>query len=1091
MAARTVDVLGVQLEISGSAGTAKKLQQELAPAIDKFSTDFSKSIARVAKSMGDDLTEVTTKFTKGFASPDQIKRMEQAFYKGTEPIWQAMEKARKAEEKLAAAKTKDEKNLYMLELKNLKDYVQKYQFALKDQYKREVAKDEAVFERKKKLAEDYNDFFSKSFSDQSEEFLDAFGQGLRHAVEFNLAAAAKGGGGIFSRVGAGLQTAGTSRRLAAEATGGGGGTGKMMEMLGGAIGKIGSVLSMIGGAVAGLGALVKVLLDADAQTKEFNRDIIKASGAMDVMGTSGASLSDSLKEVRDAALDATSPLRAGVKGVMQLGLTTKEYLEVFNKFQEVGVTATQMRGDLAKTSDGLTGYTKFVSRAATASRMFGEDLGTMAGHMGEYMKDLGLTLDEVSSSFAGIAEQAKESGFGTKRFFSMVLQATSGITMYNVRLAGTARLLTQLGRALGGRAGGEMLKSLTQSITGESYQDRYKRILTTGQGVVRPILAREAEAQAAGLRPALAGKAIPTAGMTAGAADVASKLATASDKDMVAMLAKISAEDRRSLVSSLSRVDENLSRRLEGLIDVSKGTTGKIGDQAKALENVGPGGKLLLELRRMQQVIGKPLDKMSGIDKMAYQQMTGASSEQIAMLERIQRLALGDFENAKRMAEIAKDDPSRLEELNESLKKTGMQINKDFQVVSDKSGRVIKDGDDAILNFDEESHKEDLKQLTEQERLSKEVAVNTYDLSNLMQGAMMDVLNRIADFTQKIYEFLGLKESGEKVKAGYDVLEKESEARTKEIDKQMKDLVDVGKRLKEASGTTSDPAKKAEIQKALDENKKQVDTLREKREEEKLASKDLLEFTKNLPKDQVKLLNAMVDQAGMGAGEALSLIKSGEIKDPSGTLTRLTSVGTGDTNNTKVQTDEVKKLRALADKTKKTEDKTKENTDAIKKSGEEQLRLLQEEARARELSSIKEALISTGKFSEEHFGAGFRGGIGSEEGAKELVQKLARDYPALFAEAKGKVPSELLKKYGVQDALITSDGRIVQGSKGDAVAFLNEEALRRGGKVGGSANVVFHIHATEGREDVVTDKVVAGLHQVYSVLTGDAATVGV
>ena len=1098
---RTTDVFEVGLRITGNPEDAKKIAQNIAPAIEKFQSDFSKAVAKVAKGLGDDLVETTTKFSKGFASPDQIQRMEKAFYKGTEPIWKALEKAKKIEKALQKDLSEDKKKDLQRRLEDLKKYSQNYENTFKQIAKREMDKDLAVFERKKKLAEDYNEWFAKSFADKTEDVVEGIGKGIRDVVGLNLKDALRGGGGLLSKLGAGAMESGRLSKQSAQAAGGSGGMGKAMELLGSVVGKLGTAVSVIGGLAGGVAALFKTLIDADSQAKEFNREIIKASGAMDVMGKSGSNLSDRLHEIRASASAATSALQVGIKGALQFGVTTKEYLETLNKFGEVGVTLDTMSSDLTKTSQGFDGYTKYVSRAATFSRMFGEDLGTMAGHMGEYMKDLGMNLDEVSQGFAVIADEAQKSGFGTKRFFNMVLQATSGVSMYNVRLAGTAKLLTQLGRILGAKMGGDFLKDLTSKITGESYQDRTKRILTTGTDLSKKVITADAERQAAIMKKSLAGVKLDETGMTKGAAEAAKAIATQSDAELVKTLSKVSNEDRRSLTENLSKSDEGAARRLEGLFKLSKAANGNMKDMVEGIGYLGAGSKLVMELEKMRQVTGKSLSDMTLVEKMAYQSQTGLSTEQIDQLQRVQDAALGQLTNAKELAKAVKNKDITLEEANEKLKDSNLKLNSDGEIRSRSSDKVIKDGNDAMINWEESNAKEEKDILTKQEQFSKEVAENTYDLTNILSDSILDVMNRIADITDEILTLLGIK--GDKSGMKGTILEQKQEAKAEAegYQRQIEKLQQAGKSLKLAAETGT-PEQKEAAQKALDANKQQIEELRTKRQEAKERGGRFSGFASTASEDQIKAYNLLTSSGGVkgtAALEAVSKATPEELQkliaaEPTTMQRAMESAAApeGGFDPTYKTLDDTYKetLNGFAeshklDETNNKDTKTiKEKTEKLLTDSEKQTKLLEDQAKQADREQTLKALKAAGFTDEELIEATQASKVGGAEFGTAM-QRLKRLNEAKFETSGAKV--------NVEDALVRADGTIIKGGKGDAVAFINEEALRGGGgkgRVGGSANVVFNINATEGREDIVTDKVIAGLHQIYNVMTGDNVAIG-
>lgn len=1159
-----LDVLNVGLQITGDPKATKELQQSLAPAIATFSHDFSKSIAKVAKELGGELTETTKKFSQGFASADQIKRMEQAFYKGTEPIWKAMDKARKLEMALQKDLKKEVRARVELELKQLKDYTQKYQAAMKDQFKREVAHAEALFERKKRLAGEYNEWVAKNLEDQMDDAVESVGKGIGDVLKLNFRDALRGGGGMLSKLGAGLQQRGLEKQAAASAMGGFSGGGKMMEMLGGVVGKLGAVAAGMGAVFGGIAMLVKVLLDADAQTKEFNRDMVNTAGGLSMVGKSGEDAEERLTELRKAAIDSTAAIKnlGQISKVIKLGLTAKEYMEVTSKFEEMGVTFDKMRGNAKDLGEATENYTKYVKAAAMVSRNFGMSLTEATEKVSENMIDLNLNLDEVKEGFAAIGEAARESGYGTKRFFNMVLQATSGVTMYNVRLAGTSKLLQNLVRILGMKAGEGLLKDLSSKLQGESYEDRYRRILTTGGDVTGKVLRSEAKQQMAGVQRAVGGMsgtdAAKLTGKLTGGASAAFEAAKSGD---VAALAKVSDKDRAVLIAALGKQDEALARRLDNLIDLAKGANGDIHAQVKALERLGPGGAIVMELNRVKGVLGKSLEEIKGIDAVAFQKMTGLSSEQADQLQKVARTVTGDFELAKAAATKFKGNEVEEAKWNEENKKSGLKIEGGV-VKSAATGEEVKNTNDALLAWSKESHDENMKAMSEQEANSERIAENTYDLTNLYSQSMISILEDISGFVSDILVWLNLKNDPKPRQAAAAATLAAAEQRQEEISKKSDETNQILKDLREKKKGKLTDEDRTQVEEAIKKAKATQDALKVESQEVKSRKKAARGLMSG-GGDEGQLFDEAI-KAGLPLDQATQLATSGkgaEFLKQLDMAKRLAGSG--------VSTTKIENLNAYSES-------FKADIQEVKKSPEElaeDQQIAAEDAAKRFLTglfsapgSVRGSDYTTAatdaegkpvKYEDLPGGAKQTDQFGndwvwdkeeqkwnkqqnlqekqkrtSDESLTELkkmsdplVEMNERDKrqdfikalesvgitgdaiaPLLTAETKEQFNVELagleageatkekfgkLKTKRLQDGLVLANGQVYSGSPGDAVAFINEQGMRGGGKVGGAANVVFHIHATEGREDIVTDKVVAGLHQVYSVMTGDTAAVGV
>jgi len=831
--ATTRDILGIQLQIENTAGIKRDLYDTLVgsatAASASWQTQFSKNIKKIAEELDSSLTDAIA--SAALHGVKDVKKLEDAFYKSSQPLISALEEAKRLEGELAVEQDANKKRALTMQL-NALNKVAEEQKKNQDRelknltkvYKMAEAADEARTEaldaQHKQMMDDakeYHAFFAKGFAEKTEAAVEGFGDLLQKTVSLDLKSAFAQGGKFFRQMGMGMQ---------ARAGGSGAQAG-----IGQALAGVGKALAIVGAVAGGLAMLVKVMLDADSQTKEFNKEIVKSAGALDLVGKGGMDASTHLDRVRKSAIGATTAfnplpgaITSTVKEVINLGVSAKEFMEITGKFAEVGVSYKEMERGATNTVDAMKNYTTYVKAAARNSRMFGEDLGTMAEKMGENMKDLGLSLEEVSDGFAMIGKEAQNSGYGTKRFFNMVLQATSGITMYNVRLGGTAKLLGQLTRILGLKTGGALLQQMQQSISNESYQDRYKRIMTTGTGLTKNILTKEANIQAGEIKRAMGSADVKSASglMTPAAKEFALKMDKLGNADLVKQMAGLSDKDRRSLLSGLRSTgkegDEALARRMDAFIKVSKGTSGKMADMADGIEGLSAGGKMVMEINRMTAVIGKPLHEMNMIERMAYQQQSGMSTEQIEQLRRVSETVHGDFEMAKRAAKTAEESPEKLAELNKQLEKTGMKLafetdksgKQHAKIIGKDSEEAINNANDAMLNWERTSKEEETKALQSQEEISKEIAQNTLALTDLMQSSMISIMEEIASYVSKILIFLGLKGDDTGLKKAVEDQTRESEKQSEALNQQIEQEREKVKYLQKQTGGT-DSEKKARI----------------------------------------------------------------------------------------------------------------------------------------------------------------------------------------------------------------------------------------------------------------------------------------
>lgn len=1115
------EILALQLQLTGdprgARNVASALQTDLGKALSRASNDFQGTL-QDAIGLG------IANGVKG------VEKLQKKFHSAAQPLVDAMKQASELEKKIGELRqdtedTVKQKEADILEarLAGLKTYAEQHTKLLDTQLKGEMTRMSAAFDRRLKLTQEYNEFAAQSLSTKLEQSAEGFGEVLNDAVTLNLKDAFKKGGGFFQKMGAGVEQRGA-------ATGN-----KGVEGLGSVLGKLGTTLAVVGGAVAGVAALVKVMIDADAQMKEFNRETISSVGALDVMGKSAGDLTSGLDDLRQAAIKSTAafnPLPGGLssttKEVMNLGLTSKEYLGILNKFGETGVTFDKMRDGAVSLTEVTEKYTTYVKAASTYSRMFGEDLNGMAEKMGDMMMDLGMNLQEVKEGFATIGDEAQKSGFGTKRFFNMVLQATTGMGQYNIRLSSTAKLLSQMSRILGMKQAGALFQTIEGKFKGESFQDRTKRILTTGKGLTQGVLTKDAENMAASFKQALGELKLDTSGMTEGAAKLYETIQKGSSADIVKAMSTASTKDRGVLEEALRSKDAKLAERLDKLFQASGAASGDLMKVAEAMQNASSGAKLVLEMRRMQDVLGKPLKDLNlqqatayGVSVEEFQQMKALNRAAQAQLDRANLLA----DQSKKMKEGSDEQKAFLEQANKELAQSNLAI-ENGKVVSLATHKEVMNADDQALNWQKEADKEAAKKADQQQAWSEQTAQNTYDLTNLVSESVVSILETIAGYVREILVLVGFGKDNKELKEAVQAQTKANDEAMAKIDEEIRENREKADELNKAISSGKLTVEQADqARKGVEASKEFERAKRQEKADLRAKSKQITGLARGSTDDQLDLFNMIAGHKGKGAAldvvsgmsaeEAAKKVKEIEERKSAGGWETLTSAkglatvggivaatlgigaigavggayyaGEGNAEKAAIET------LVQGENTAKATERTAKDTEANRKALEEANKIakkqldLAEEAKVRE--DVKEMNLALEK-------AGFGTNalkVGSTADVTAQVASLRMANPTGWESAmKHMEGSE--RKY-VQDALVTSDGRVIQGERGDAWLAINEAYMKagaggRGTAAGGSpANVVIHINATAGMEHLVQSQVLSALKQYYGVVTGSTRAV--
>lgn len=397
--------------------------------------------------------------------------------------------------------------------------------------------------------------------------------------------------------------------------------------------KLGTVAVALGGVALAIGAVVKLLIDADSQTKDWNKSLIDAAGAADFAYSSASmgiqNLTSSLSASRQEAINLALEFRQ----------TPEDMLKILSAANEAGFTFSEMRDRLSDTGDEAQAFREMMKTSLVYAKNLGVSTDEIAQTTAHWMHDFGGGLQTIQEGYSAIFQASMEAGIGSKRFFSMVTQATAGLALYNVRIEQTAALIAELSEVLGDEGASQFVQGLQKGFGDESYQDRFKRILISG-GAAGRVLSADATSSTGSFQRKL--DQTPGGGMIKGLIDEMT-----GGGDLVKGLAKLSEQDRRVLLRRVGDVDSAMGRQLDGLIDLAKGTSGSLSDQAKAMDNLSAGGKLAMQLQGAMGVIGSPISEMNAIQLAAFEQMTGLSGEQLEELRRVDRMIRADYDLAK------------------------------------------------------------------------------------------------------------------------------------------------------------------------------------------------------------------------------------------------------------------------------------------------------------------------------------------------------------------------------------------------------------------------------------------------------------
>ena len=461
---------------------------------------------------------------------------------------------------------------------------------------------------KKQLAEDIGEALTGAFGKVS--------SGDLSGLASSLGSALSKGGGMMEQ--AGLAAGG------AEA----GGMAAMMTSLG-------PVVAGLGATVGALAAIAVVFQMAYDQSKKFNQALTEGAGSADFFSSGVGNMGASLKDARNAIVDLG----------IQYRMDTEEIAKFTSALNTAGVTYKEFGALAGRAATDQQAFMDVTKTAIIASKSMGIEATDAASFMDRAMRDLGKTsLTEIKDAFSMINDAAARSGMTVKSFFTAISETTSGMALHNMRLEDTIGLMTTMTKVLGEDLGKERAKMEGQ-FRNMGYQERIKTVLTTGKDTTSKIVRADAEAQARkGLGDPLKaaiGKVMPELIKGTGKASEVSidKLGTMTEKEYRKVVG--------ALYASNDQNAQVAARQLENLRGLARGAVrpGNELAQADAIGSLSKSGELAMQLASASAVLGKKgISSMEGLDRAAFEQITGQSGENLEIMKRLDRALRGQFE---------------------------------------------------------------------------------------------------------------------------------------------------------------------------------------------------------------------------------------------------------------------------------------------------------------------------------------------------------------------------------------------------------------------------------------------------------------
>lgn len=737
MADKKDDVLslGVDLDVKGAIREMNRFQKEM-----------GKQIGNISKKMGE------------FANAN--KKATKAGVKGTEDLTDAVEdltEAYSAEAKVVKDLEKRLANSHGDEKKALEEELKLLREANKERQKASKGGKSKSGGFSPKSGKDIKKMWVEGAKDATDEFRSgiraAFSKDLKGAVEgafkgssktistiltgsFSAAATGlfKGGKGL-AKLGGGLSERGKQR---------GGGSGAAMQIAGGGLkamggiaGKIAPLIQMfskLGPLVMTLStavmAVVKVFIDAEAQAKQFQKEILSSASTVEILAANSwdvdagfGSLNRTMKEIRDAAFSLDN---------INWGITADEHKAVLNVLTQEGVSLNRITQEANISKKSVGDFAAELTHVSVAySRAFGVPLQEINQLQAEMMTDLGMSLDETRLAFSQMTRAAADSGIAANKFFSIIRGVSQDLSLYNNRMEDAVHMLKMLGKVMNPREAQKFMSTAMQGLKNMGRQERLRLTLLTGSGKMAKLVERDTKRKQESIAKTISegtGKSIE---------EVQDTLSKGGAAAVDALIKKLPDDKQGAIREGLTEIDLQKSRSKKGVFGVSG-----------AAANMGPAASL----QAMQSALakwggGSTLKEGAGtigMEMMA--ENLGVSQEQLDHMIKFEGAI--DRQRAVLLDQLKNGDDAAKDQAREALKRAGITAKDD----KDLAKEIDKAGYDQIMDTLDEGAKEQLKNDSKVVDYTKKQSDLTQSLLDKL-GVLVDfVMNQLYDIMVDIWE---------------------------------------------------------------------------------------------------------------------------------------------------------------------------------------------------------------------------------------------------------------------------------------------------------------------------------------------------
>lgn len=586
-----------------------------------------------------------------------------------------------------------------------------------------------------------------------DEHADAFGdkvQKLQRGLFGGLggfADLARSGGGAIQRFGRERQAKGLRAQEMARAEGRESPDGQKMAQFGKVIANVGKAAVAFAAVAGAVLLLVKLFADLESKMKDANKAMLDSAGAADFgfghVDFVTGKLTKQLDKMRQSTMDLND-------NFLKFRVNAEQQQKILSQFNAAGYTFKKMNEEVAKGEKFMQSFSDVTSLAVTYSRNLGTDVGEVADKMGTFAFETGSGLKDIAEQFSVIQREAMVAGFVTKRFYSAVVEATTGMSFYGVRIEETAKLLKTFDSLLGEAVGTEAFKKLVGQYQDKSAQDRLRDFLVKDQEFVTERFQKSFESRMAQLTRQY-GEQIAKSGTS-----IDRLLSeSSSEVDLRAKLGEIGIRGQAATDFAKLRGLQQAASGNRAAQIAHAGAAGPSFDVAMAIKTALPVQQFG---ENIGEALGRAVEENNSAVIIALQELESKTGKNFDEVVAMANAAEAQLQELKKIRDTGGQVPDELKKFGYFIDQQTKEIKRG---IVDSNGEILTENAvelndlfDVLLSQPTEGDKQLEEQMTKDQEIATEISKNITGLNEIMEQSVTAILGDIYSVTSEILAFM-------------------------------------------------------------------------------------------------------------------------------------------------------------------------------------------------------------------------------------------------------------------------------------------------------------------------------------------------